>query len=175
MLNCSFLLYFTILIFYILTILQKRVTPSTIGVLLYQTFLWRTGLIFSSIHEKISFFRDEAKKGCLGDNDSRGGADDSWKQIRDGRWKSSLGDHWRRWGQVPGTEVMSEMIDFIDCWNDNFYRWHYRGFQKEKMGKNHHFYDSIGRFSMQWMASWCKWKRKNLFFLRWFVFCVMYL
>ena len=37
------------------------------------------------------------------------------------------------------------MIDLIDCWNNHFYR----RFQKEKMGKNHHFMTTLEDFQMQ--------------------------
>ena len=40
---------------------------------------------------------------------------------------------------------MTEMIDLIDCWNNHFSR----RFQKEKMGKNHHFMTTLEDFQMQ--------------------------
>ena len=41
---------------------------------------------------------------------------------------------------------MEKMIDFIDCWNDHFYRWHFRGLQEEKLGQNHPFMTALEDF-----------------------------
>ena len=59
---------------------------------------------------------------------------------------------------------MEKMIDFIDCWNDHFYRLHYRGFQKEKLGQNYHFIFMTALEDFQCngqQVGAIKWKRKN--------------
>ena len=66
------------------------------------------------------------------------------------------------------------MIDFIDCWNYHFYRWHYQGFQKEKLGGNRHFMTALEDFQAKCKDGKLMQMEKKEFILRCFVFCVKY-